>query len=77
MTQTEKVIEILSDRLEFDPDDITPEMRIMEDLGCDSLDREVIAGELEHFFGVDIPVGAESEWVTVADVVAASIPEKS
>lgn len=76
MTQTEKVIEILSDRFEFDPDDITSEMTLAEDLGCDSLDREVIAGELEHLFGVDIPFGAESAWATVADVVAASIPEK-
>jgi acyl carrier protein len=75
MTPTQKVIEILSDRLEFDPDDITPEMRLAEDLGCDSLDREVIAGELEHFFPVDIPVGAESEWVTVRDVIKALTPQ--
>jgi acyl carrier protein len=49
-------------------------MKLAEDLGCDSLDREVIAGELEHFFPVDIPVGAESEWITVQDVINSATP---
>jgi acyl carrier protein len=62
------VIQILADRLEYDPDDLNPEM----DLGCDSLDREVIAGEIEHFFPVDIPVGAEQGWVKVQDVINAA-----
>jgi acyl carrier protein len=74
MTTTQKVLEILADRLEFDQDDITPEQDLTKDLGCDSLDREVIAGELEHFFPVDIPVGAESKWVTVRDVINAAKP---
>jgi acyl carrier protein len=74
MTRTQKVLEILADRLEYDPDDLTPEMKLAADLGCDSLDREVIAGELEHFFPVDIPVGGESEWVTIQDVINAAKP---
>jgi acyl carrier protein len=74
MTRTQKVLEILADRLEYDPDDLTPEQDLAKDLGCDSLDREVIAGELEHFFPVDIPVGAESKWVTIQDVINAAKP---
>jgi acyl carrier protein len=74
MTRTRKVLEILADRLEYDPDDLNPEMRLTADLGCDSLDREVIAGELEHFFGVDIPVGGEFAWATVQDVINAAKP---
>jgi acyl carrier protein len=68
------VIQILADRLEFDPDDLTPEQDLTKDLGCDSLDREVIAGEIEHFFPVDIPVGAEQGWVAVQDVINAAKP---
>jgi len=75
MTRTQKVLQILADRLEFDPDDLTPEQELAKDLGCDSLDREVIAGELEHFFPVDIPVGAEMGWVTVGDVIDAVKPK--
>lgn len=74
MTRKRKVLEILADRLEFDPDDLTPEQDLTKDLGCDSLDREVIAGELEHFFPVDIPVGAEQGWVTVGDVIKSLTP---
>jgi acyl carrier protein len=66
------VIQILADRLEYDPDDLNPEMDLTRELGCDSLDREVIAGEIEHFFPVDIPVGAEQGWVTVQDVINAA-----
>ena len=68
------VIQILADRLEYDPDDLNPEMDLTRELGCDSLDREVIAGEIEHFFPVDIPVGAEQGWVTVQDVINAVKP---
>jgi acyl carrier protein len=74
MTRTQKVLEILADRLEYDPDDLTPEMELARELGCDSLDREVIAGELEHFFPVDIPPGAEQGWVTVGDVIGVVKP---
>jgi acyl carrier protein len=70
MTMT--VIQILADRLEYDPDDLNPEMDLTRELGCDSLDREVIAGEIEHFFPVDIPVGAEQGWVKVQDVINAA-----
>ena len=66
------VIQILADRLEYDPDDLNPEMDLTRELGCDSLDREVIAGEIEHFFPVDIPVGAEQGWVKVQDVINAA-----
>lgn len=72
MTLKSRIIKILSDRLEYDPEDITLGMRLKEDLGCDSLDREVIASELESRYGVDIPVGAENEWVTVEDIVKAA-----
>jgi acyl carrier protein len=68
------VIQILADRLEYDLDDLNPEMDLTRELGCDSLDREVIAGEIEHFFPVDIPVGAEQGWVTVQDVINAVKP---
>ena len=66
------VIQILADRLEYDLDDLNPEMDLTRELGCDSLDREVIAGEIEHFFPVDIPVGAEQGWVKVQDVINAA-----
>jgi len=74
MNRTKKVLEILADRFVFDVDDLTMEMKLKEELGCDSLDREVIAEELEHFFGVDLAHGAECEWVTVQDVINAAKP---
>jgi acyl carrier protein len=56
---TEKEIEaiatILMGQLEVPRDQITPEARLKEDLGADSLDLVEIVMKLEEEFGVTIP----------------------
>src|SRR5919112_1082485 len=49
------VYEIIEDELGVDSSDITPNARLIDDLGADSLDQPELIMRLEEVFGVDIP----------------------
>jgi acyl carrier protein len=66
-----KVKEILSERLLADPQELTPQTLLAEDLGMDSLDRIEIAIDLEEAFSVEQIDQAEADnWKSFADVLA-------
>jgi acyl carrier protein len=50
-----KVLEVLADKASMDPDEITLESSLVDDLGLDSLDAVEIVFEFEEGYGIDIP----------------------
>lgn len=65
----DKVKEIIVDTLSCDPEEVTMEASINEDLGADSLDAVELNMALEEAFGVSIPDEQISQFKTVSDIV--------
>ena len=65
----EKIATLLADQLDVDPDDLTPETRIIEDLGADSLDVVELLMAAEDEFEVEIPDESIEGMKTIGDVV--------
>ena len=65
----EKVRDILADQLEINPDTITMDTNIMEDLGADSLDIVDLIQTIEDEYDLSIPDEAVEEIKTVNDIV--------
>ena len=65
----EKLRDILAEQLEMNPDTITMETNIMEDLGADSLDVVELIMALESEFGIMINDETAATLVTVSEIV--------
>ena len=65
----EKVQEMLAEALNLPLNKVTPDAKIVEDLGADSLDVVELLSRLEDEFGVTIPDEDVENLKTVADVV--------
>lgn len=70
LTETEvtRIQNILMEQLEVRREQVTPEARIQEDLGADSLDVAEIAMTTEEAFNVTIPDEDAEKVVTVQDL---------
>jgi acyl carrier protein len=66
----ERVKEMLISQLRLKNVEITPESRIKDDLGADSLDVLQMLMTLEEDYGITIPDEKLAEFVTVSDIVA-------
>ena len=66
----EKVREILCDQLDLDPEDITLDTSIIDDLNADSLDLVDFVMSLEDYFDKEIPDEDLETIKTVGDVVS-------
>ena len=66
----EKVREILCDQLDLEPEDITLDTNIIEDLGADSLDLVNFVMSLEDEFDKEIPDEDVESIKTVGDIVS-------
>ena len=64
----EKVQEMLAEALNLPLNKVTPDAKIVEDLGADSLDIVELLSRLEDEFGVTIPDEDVENLKTVADV---------
>lgn len=51
----ERVIEIISDGIEYDGV-ISPEMNLIEEIGLSSIEATAIMGDLESEFGIELPI---------------------
>jgi acyl carrier protein len=65
-----KIAEILADRFELNPDQVTDTLNFKEDLNADSIDIVEFVLELEDTFGAEITDEAAENLVTVGDAVS-------
>ena len=65
----EEVQKILAKQLRIEPSRITPESKIMEDLGADSLNILQLLMKIEDDYGIMIPDEELATFETVGDVV--------
>ena len=66
----EELVAILCEQLPLNPEDITPDSKIKDDLGADSLDVLQLLMALEEEKGVVIPDEVLPTLKTVGDIVA-------
>ena len=67
----EKIQEMLAEALNVPVEKVTPDAKIVEDLGADSLDVVELLSRLEDEYGVMIPDEDVETLATVADVATA------
>ena len=65
----EKVRDALASQFELDPETVTLETNLIDDLGADSLDVVELIMELEDEFGITISDEAAAELYTVQRIV--------
>lgn len=65
----EKVREMICDQLDLEPETVTEDSLIIEDLGADSLDIVDLVMTIEEDLGVEVPDEAIEQIRTVGDVV--------
>ena len=65
----DRVRELLIKNLNVSEADVTPEARIVEDLGADSLNLAEITMDFEETFGVQIPDEKVEQIKTFADAI--------
>lgn len=65
----DKVVQILADQLSVDPDKITMESLLEEDLDADSLDAIDIVMSIEDEFEIEVPDEVIANMKSVADIV--------
>ncbi len=65
----ERVKKIIVEQLGVEPDEVTPEASITDDLGADSLDQVELVMAFETEFGIDIPDEEAEKIKTVGDAV--------
>ena len=64
----EKIQEMLADALNIPVEKVTPDAKIVDDLGADSLDVVELLSQLEEEYGIIIPDDQAESLATVADV---------
>lgn len=65
----ERVKEIIAEQLDVDPESVTYESVITDDLGADSLDVVDLVMSFEDEFDIEIPEEAIESIHTVSDIV--------
>lgn len=70
----EKIQAMLAEALNISVEKVTPDAKIVDDLGADSLDVVELLSRLEDEYGIEMPDDEVENLVTVADV--ANVLEK-
>jgi len=65
----ETVIQIISEKLNIDPSEITYDANLTRDLGADSVDLVELTMELERAFEISIPEEHAEQMQTVIDII--------
>ena len=65
----EKLVEIICNYVEVEPEKITPESRFMEDLGFTSFDFMSMLGEVEDTFDVEVDEAEAVKIITMGEAV--------
>ena len=64
----EKIQAMLAESLNLPLEKVTPDAKIVDDLGADSFDVVELLGQLESEYGIMIPDEEVESLITVADV---------
>ena len=64
----EKIRDALAQQFEMDPENITMDTNLIDDLGADSLDVVELIMSLEDEYGITIPDDAAADLVTVGKI---------
>jgi len=75
-TIEEKVKKIIVDQLGVDEAEVTPEAKLIDDLGADSLDTVELVMALEEEFGVEIPDEDAEKIATVKAAISYIVEHK-
>ena len=65
----EQLVDLITEYVEVDKEDITPESRFMEDLGFTSFDFMSLLGEIEDRFDVEVDQEEAADIRTVQEAV--------
>lgn len=65
----EKLRDIICEQLELEPESVTPESLIVDDLGADSLDIVDMIMTIEEEFNIEVPDEAIENIRRISDVV--------
>lgn len=65
----EKLVNIMCEYVDVEPENIHPESRFMEDLGFTSFDFMSMLGEIEEEFDIEIEQGMAGDIRTVQEAV--------
>jgi acyl carrier protein len=65
----EKVYEIIQNKLDVNPEQITPDASFTDDLRADSLDLVELVMDLEEQFNINIPEEEQEKLRTVQDAI--------
>ena len=65
----EKLVEVICNYVEVEPDQVKPESRFMEDLGFTSFDFMSMLGEIEDEFEIEIDENKAANIRTVQEAV--------
>ncbi len=69
MDYYERVVQIIAEELDVDPDELSMDTHITDDLDADSLDAMEVILKIEEEFDVEIPDDLVQRIQTIADVV--------
>ena len=67
--ETDRIVTIISEQLQIDEDQVTPDASFMDDLGADSLDTVELIMALEEEFDLEIPDSEAEKIRTVQDAL--------
>ncbi|WBW50618.1 acyl carrier protein [Peptoniphilus equinus] len=65
----DKILGLIADQFELDIDEIDDEMRIVEDLGADSIDVVELVMSIEDEFSIELDEEHIKELSTVGDII--------
>ncbi|MDD7456830.1 MAG: acyl carrier protein [Clostridia bacterium] len=65
----DKCKQIVADQMGIDPESITMDSKLIEDIGADSLDTVEILLNIENEFGIELEDGVVENFTTFKDVV--------
>lgn len=70
MNVEKKIMEMVADRFNKNPEDLTPDTEFVTDLSADSLDQVELTIDIEEEFGLpEVPEDALVKIVTIGDLV--------
>ena len=67
-TNEERIKDIIVEQLGVNADQVTPDAKLMEDLGADSLDAVELVMALEEEFGIEVPDDEAEKLTSMGDI---------